>query len=381
MSAVRREDRSWPTRDERLLLAAGVSRDDSDALRAWRAWRATNALDPIEPTSYRLLPLAYRRLAGLDVDPRDLFHLKNVYRYEWYANQMLMRRAAGVLRRFAAAGIPTLVLKGAALQALQYRDAGTRPMDDVDVLVPTADAARAVDLLLAAGWKPTYLRPHDRIAVHHSQPFDHPDDGSVDLHWHALHQPADEADFWEAAVPVVIGGVDTLAPCATDQLLHVCVHGRPWGVTPSMRWVADALAVVRGDDGVDWDRLVLRARARGVTLELREALSYLAETFGADVPPATLGALAGIRPTLTERAAHGASTRLPPPSQVRTLVTFWDRWRRLGAVDPPYARPARFDEYVYLYFGFTGPRPLLAEAVRRRVGRGRSASARGYRVT
>ena len=153
-------------------------------------------------------------------------------------------------------------------------------MDDVDVLVPPADAHRAVDVLLGAGWAPEYLQPHRRIAVHHSQGFEHPDDGTVDLHWHTLNESSDDAGIWHAAVPVVVGGVDTLAPAPSDQLLLVCVHARPRVPDPPVRWVAESLTVLRGG-GVEWERVVATARAGRVTLPLAEALAYLSERFDA----------------------------------------------------------------------------------------------------
>jgi hypothetical protein len=371
-------DRSLPERDELLLLHAALDTDDESALGSWRQWRTANVLDPMGTASYRLLPLIYRRLAHLDADPRDLQHLKNVYRYEWYANQVLMRAAAGVLVQLRDAQIPTLVLKGAALQALHYRDAGTRPMQDVDVLVPTAAVHDAIDVLVDGGWRPEYLQPHQRVGIHHSQSFSHPDDCDVDLHWHALYQPANESDLWEGAVPVTVGGVETLAASATDQLLHVCVHGRNRSETPSVRWIADAAAVLRGSE-VDWSHFVDRARARGVTLTAGSALRYLRAEFDLDVPEAALRSLAAARPSLSERSAYELSLRLSPVSHVRAAVVLWNRLRRQRAVDPPYAAPRSYPAYVAQAYGFGSPRGLLAEQFRRAVGRGRSASARGYK--
>jgi Uncharacterised nucleotidyltransferase len=52
----------------------------------------------------------------------------------------------------AQAGVPLLVLKGAALAQLVYEDPRLRPMRDVDLLVRKTDARRALDVLMRCGF-------------------------------------------------------------------------------------------------------------------------------------------------------------------------------------------------------------------------------------
>ena len=54
----------------------------------------------------------------------------------------------------AQAGVPFLVLKGAALAHLVYGDPRLRPMRDVDLLIRKADAGRALDVLTRCGFRP-----------------------------------------------------------------------------------------------------------------------------------------------------------------------------------------------------------------------------------
>ncbi len=51
------------------------------------------------------------------------------------------------------AGVPFLVLKGAALAHLVYSDPRLRPMRDVDLLIRKADAGRALDVLMCCGFR------------------------------------------------------------------------------------------------------------------------------------------------------------------------------------------------------------------------------------
>ena len=60
-----------------------------------------------------------------------------------------------MVQALESAGIATLLLKGAAFVADTRLDAGMRPMNDVDVLVPTAQAGAAIDVLLSWGLCPS----------------------------------------------------------------------------------------------------------------------------------------------------------------------------------------------------------------------------------
>src|SRR5439155_532119 len=98
------------------------------------------------------------------------------------------------------AGLQTMVLKGAALSTLYYRDTGARPMLDFDVLVHTGEATTALDVLERAGWRLTAgLSRRQLLASRHSMALVAPDGLSVDLHWRALDQPARDDDFWDGA--------------------------------------------------------------------------------------------------------------------------------------------------------------------------------------
>jgi hypothetical protein len=140
-----RPGRVWPTREQALLLRAALG-DGDEAQVAWEAWRAATDFDRLDGGSYRLLPLLYRNLERLGVgeEGTDLGRLRGIYRRTWYKNRIAIAHLAGLIGHLDAAGIPTMVLKGAALTTLYYRDHGGRAMEDCDLLVPVARAREAV---------------------------------------------------------------------------------------------------------------------------------------------------------------------------------------------------------------------------------------------
>ena len=340
-----------------LLLRAGLA-DGDEATGSWEAWKAEVGLDRADYASQRLLPLVFRNLQRLGVDDAELPRLRGLYRHAWYRNQLLFRTAGALIARLREAGIDTLVLKGTALSLLHYRDAGLRPMDDFDVLVRPAQAAGAIALLERDGWEPLEVVP-SCLEVKHAHPFAEQGGRRLDLHWNALWEAAPDDDLWAAAVPLEVHGAPTLALDPTDQLLHVCVHGVQWDPTPSIRWVADAITVLRGDS-IDWPRLVARACARRLTTGLSVSLSYLRDELAAPVPPGVVEELTAVSAPVHERLGHRAKAW--HGGLVRRLVLNWDRHRRLATLYPEYSRVG-FPEFVRQFSGVESYRRLPRAAV------------------
>lgn len=349
-----------PTPEQLLVLHAALD-PIPDALAAWERWRGRIEFDDVDHGSTRLLPLVYRNLSPQSFDEEVAGRLKGLYRRSWSHNQLLFKRAGEAILVLRDAGIETLVTKGASLATLSYRDVGARPMDDVDVLVPVGRAGDAIQALRRAGWSPDHEDPLAWTEVHHSLDFAAAESGHVDLHWFALWQPAGDAQLWAAAVPLELGGVQTLAPCAADQLLLACVHGTPWSPLPPFRWIADAVTVIRvAGDGLDWKRLVAEARRRRLTVAVAAALAYLDEEFGAAVPRSALAELRATPTTRHERAAFRAACR--PDSPTRTLRMAWDRYRRLRDLDTGAPRPNGFIDFARRFWGLESVWRLPAHA-------------------
>ena len=125
----------WPTPNQELLLRAALL-DDAQAIPAWEQWQQTVDFTEIDHRSQKLLPLVYHNLTRLDVSGPLIERSKGYYRLTWYKNHLQFHHMAVVLHDLHQAGIPTLLLKGAAMAVYYYRDPGLRPMEDFDLLVP-----------------------------------------------------------------------------------------------------------------------------------------------------------------------------------------------------------------------------------------------------
>ena len=321
----------WPTPlQEGMLQAALLPADEARA--SWARLRPGLNLDDIwDPELHRLLPLVHRSLTSLGVDDPDLPRLRGLARRTWYENQLRLRGIAPVIARLEAAGIPTLLLKGLPMALGYYKNLALRPMLDVDVLIPAIHRDDALDLLAADGWP--MRRRH--LSLYHGEGIWHPDGRSLDLHWHLgmpFMLPGSEAesedDFWGAALPLDAGGVATRMLCPADMLLHVCVHGAWSGSGSTVRWIADAMTVIReAGEQIDWERFVGQVARRRLMLLVGEPLRYLVQVFGAPVPGEVLTRIRGMPTTRRERLCHARSTRdLDGPALVGLLPLTMAQW-------------------------------------------------------
>jgi hypothetical protein len=299
----------WPTPEQELLLRAALWPGD-EAIAAWSEWasRVDFLGDYLDEASFRLLPLVYRNLERLQFRGSLMLRLKGIYRHAWAKNVTLFDRGQRVLEKLHASEIDTIALKGLALSILYYKDCGTRPMSDVDILVPTCHAESALKCLIRDGWRTLDMRDDGDLRYRWAATLVNDADQQLDLHWHALHEcvyPEADDDFWAEAVPVEIMGVTTKALGAADNLLHTIVHGICFNVMPPIRWAADAALIIRSSgEGLCWERLLAQARKRKLLLRIGAGLQYLHEHLKVPIPSEVLRKCRERRPSAFEQTEY-----------------------------------------------------------------------------
>lgn len=340
----------WPDAEQALVLRA-VFAPPEEGLAAFHRWRDGVDLDgPIEPGAYRLMPLLYLRLAALGVRDPLMQRLKGVYRRAWSDTHALFHATAPALEALHAAGIETLLLKGAPMVLLHYRQHGARPMADVDIAVRQGDLDAAVAALGAAGWVPDAPIGQAERRFRHARTFRGPTGQEMDLHWHLLFESgSDEADapFWAGRVPLAFRDIPTSALAPSLELVHVLAHGlRPNRESP-IRWIADALTLLRAPDAaMDWARVTDVAARLGLARRVALGLRHLGGQYGQAVPEDALRALDAAPLGLAERLEMRVMARGRSGLHVAALdraamlaAEFW----RLRRADPsrPFWRMAR----------------------------------------
>lgn len=369
-----------PDARETLLIRAATGSGPS-AVAAWEKWRDSGDFDALDGESVRIVPLLYRNLLRLGVQAPELVRYGSVYRHSWAANRLAFLASARALALLNDANIPTLLLKGAALTVLYYRDVGVRSMGDVDVLVPVARTADAIAALEAAGWfrdeelKAELTAAH--LSTHHSAGFADPKGREIDLHWYAsadARWPGADDELWRYSLPVEFEGVATLALSPTDLLYNVLAHGYA-SFAGHIRWAADAATILANPgNAIDWARFVRIAETRRMVLPLIASLSWLVRELGVVVPDSALSALAKAKVNRVDRLEFEHRNAADPYTIGKVALRHWCWHRRASPVQTPLALTLGFPDYLGRYYGVESawelPRLLLERGIARIRRRG-----------
>jgi hypothetical protein len=311
--------------------------------------------------------------------------LKGVYRHSWYGTHRLLHAIAPVIAELSSAEIPVLLTKGVPLALSYYRNPALRPMADVDVVVPQARLAQASGVLTSLGWRGQWPEG-EALRFRHAMQVLGPDGTQLDLHWRPMyespaHSPAEDS-FFATAEPLDFSGTMVRQPEPAHALFLTVVHGVRWNVETPVRWIPDAITILRsrGSD-VDWDRLLHLAVTYRVVRRLRLGLSYLAKSFGAPVPESVQARLRTMRTSLFERFETRvllADDGTLNPSAVRNQMSCLAEYARHAPARNPVTFAMGYTHYLRYRLGLSGRRELLSRIVR---GMRRRAVANGHEPT
>jgi hypothetical protein len=181
------------------------------------------------------------------------------------------RALAEVLERLEAAGIPALVLKGAALAHSLYESPDLRPRTDADVLVAQADLDRAGCELSRLGYRTAPASAHDTISTQVSFAANDPDVCAIDLHFALSNRPEFAASFAFSTLSAEAQALPSLSSHArglhpSHALLLAVMHyygHLPADERPAI-WLFDIALLARSMSASTWAKVDQNARSVGI---------------------------------------------------------------------------------------------------------------------
>lgn len=209
-------------------------------------------------------------------------------------SMLLEAEARSVLGAMAEAGVPGLLLKGSALAYWAYCAPHLRACSDVDLLLPSREAAEALANRLCAAGLERFDTSGDLVAYELMCRRRISDELQleVDVHWRLANSPlfADAFTFDELmgeslAIPQLAINARGLGP--VHACLHACIHralNLSNGMADTLKWLYDLEVLMRFFTPAHWQRLTSLAVSKklaGVTLS---ALLAACGAFGRELP-------------------------------------------------------------------------------------------------
>lgn len=356
----------------RLVLSPSLDRD------ALAAWTAGVDLQTLDAGSVRLLPSLYLRLNEAGIEHPWLPIMRGWYRRSLYRNRLIIHRGLDLVLALEARGLRSLLLKGTPLITLYYRDPGSRPMGDFDILVDESLPRREVEAVLAEDCRATL-----KNRSLHADTYLDPDGFEYDLHWYLVPElaiPGQAKALWSRAIDVTLEGRRFSTLSAEDHLFHAIIHGMRVSDTPPMRWIVDVVTIERraaeGGRPIDWLAIAERAESWAIAAPLARGLGFLIDSGLLGEGARAAQAAAAAAPQNDSLLFAGLMRE--PDFAFRTLRP-WLLYRRLVRLSPAQGQlpAAGFRRFLAELWNLDSPRQVPGMAWRKMLAQLRNGPAEG----
>lgn len=256
---------------------------------------------------HQLDPFIGHRLRAVNLSTPSakpsLERLQQTLRQNAIRNLRLIVDLKGILVAMKAAALDPILLKGPHLLIAGYCDPAMRRITDIDLWLPEPEIARAAEVLQAIGYRAKMpVSPVRELSHHfHHLPMFYKDGAtSVELHW-SIAPPESSAVYGAnldsdsiAARTVVadLGGCSVRLLSKEDLILHLAHHALLHQFTVGLKSLVDITQVVlHAAVSINWQAVVERGRAWGISRSLLIELTLARRIVGAPIPARVLDEL------------------------------------------------------------------------------------------
>ena len=281
---------------------------------AWVAFRSGVVAERLTGLATEAIATGLLRLPDRRVEELEGHH-REAMLWALRVERRLLRVAAAM----DGAGVPFVVLKGAALAHTVYPEPCLRSFADLDVLVGTRDWRRACEVLRDLGLRRRQPEPRRGFDERFGKASVHKGEDGVegDLHRTLVVGPfglwLDPEELLSRTETFEVGGRTVLRLDDTGLLLNACMHASLGWWPPRLVPLRDVLQVARHGE-VDWDVLARWAARWRLAAVLQHAFMTASETLGAPMP----------------EDASAFMTASPPRTERRALAAYAGRRRQEG---------------------------------------------------
>ena len=370
MDTSRPFPRSFPNEAERAFLELLFCEEKAFPAKL-SAWSDEIVFDDIDYATARLLPLLYLRLRALGIEHPLKGKMQGFYKLAWVKNQRLLATVRDVLHILEENYIPALLVKGIPLVLDTYKDMGARFMGDADLFIHPHNAKKTVALMQERGWR--FANPYTPLPQYFSEAsfprlvkevtFVNEKGVELDIHWRLLELFDDTQEalsfdtLWNRSITVTHPTLSYRAVAPDDLLMHIVVHGAEANPHRTLRWVADAVALIHAHE-INWERFIDTAARGGWNVDVSTAFSFLTQHGFVTVPTQVEASLLALPYTRGQynRYLHKANT---PYALFGRLPSLWRTYWRNDARGGVVAFLLYFLPYLAHAWGFERVRDLV----------------------
>lgn len=193
-------------------------------------------------------------------------------------NIILLKNARDIAAVFQRAGVPLIVLKGAALLETVYADLSIRPMADIDLLIREKDYFRAhklvsgLDFIQQQGTTfPAYAKKQSGFDV------------EVEMHTKLMYAP--EKEIWQDPMRFSLDGQEAYTLSLEQNLIYLCYHYAVCHTTHDPKGIRDIALLVQAHKGVvKWDDLISKIKRYRLQAPCYYTFARVKENFCPAIP-------------------------------------------------------------------------------------------------
>ena len=281
---------AWPRGPRELLIIAAACANEARAATALWRWLETTDFDAVTFADQRLLVRAADRFPASRLAIHERGRIDGIVRMLWSKSRLALKGAEPVLRALSEAGVPMLVIKGAAQSALDMASLKGRIAHDIDIVIHPDDYPRVLDELETAGWRPdhgaSFLYLKALGTRFHGMNFLKPPAGDIDIHSRICrtvsHTHPAETGIWERARATSFMGARVLVPAPTDLFTIAIAHGAV-DAQHHCDWIVDCTRLI-GEGRIDWPLFLKTIRSLDMLPHAAIALGYMDKALDAAIP-------------------------------------------------------------------------------------------------
>ncbi len=273
--------------DEHLIILKSLLGNNPD----WHFIASFSEAHGTAPLLYKALNKNY----FAQFVPADIFnHLKNIYFQTQAKNLLALYELKNVLLAFNKAGIDTILLKGMASAEFIYKDAGLRPMGDIDFMVEPHKILDAEKIFFDLGFINTVpyksfklrtlnINTHLNAFVKNHIAFELHRDLSA-IH-HIYRIPLNI--IWENITKTSIDNVPIYVLNTDLNIMYLSLHSVQHMLKKKIRLnsFTDISELIKQEkENIDWEKIIHKSKQFNISIPVYKSLDLCKEFLNTPVP-------------------------------------------------------------------------------------------------